>query len=844
MRRRTTLAALVALASCALALPSVAQGSDVPTHHVRGSVTVEPGGYVEDIYLHLTDDEGYTMGDATLPGTGGTFDMEDVEDGGPYTLEMTAEPDFDWRTQYYPDTFFRSDAGAITVAGTDVDLQPMTLHAMHDVHGQVVAAGKPLTSMRLTAYPAGPGVTSYSKGLSAYTDDEDGTYDLGLPAGTWKIRFSGVSEDPLDDLVTTWAPEWYLDGSSFAEATPVTVPGVTDLGTTTLTDGGSISGTVTDSATGLPVRGIDVQVVDADNRTRGTVVTRNDGSYTVGLLATGAYKVKALDNQAHAFLTQYYDGSATNAGATPVPVLTDHATSDIDVALVAVAPPDPSTVVLGGTVTDQTGAPVRGVAVSARTSCGADPAVAYTDLAGHYAFTGLTAAQYRITFTDAYGDADDDSFEVIGAGYGGPTCATSTPAPLGTLHADVALTRYGGIAGTLFSQYAGAPYVPRHAQVLIYREPAEDPEDDYPDDLRRVDRDGSWSFGRLEPGTYKLFFDEDYWGGYRTHWWEDAPTRAAATEIAVTSGGMVSGLDAHLWPYVDCGDDLEVLGEPRPGQTLSVAPGQYCSGRDLTYSYSWVLTHWDPFEQIVVGTDPSYTVQPDDYGYDIRLHLHVTGPDGSADVESDPHDVAMPTTPPPEAVNTTLPSISGAPHVGETLTANPGTWQGPQVTFAYLWIKNHQSTGVTTPTYVVKPADLGATIELRVDAVHRQHHTWAFAAPVLISTPPSSPVPTTSAAVLTARARITGAGRGREPGVRLLVRVPAGLTPGVSQPGLLVVREDGRQVAALPARRGVNRLDLPHVRHGRHRYVVSFTGTVDGVVPDPVVVKVRVPRRH
>jgi hypothetical protein len=204
----------------------------------------------------------------------------------------------------------------------------------------------------------------------------------------------------------------------------------------------------------------------------------------------------------------------------------------------------------------------------------------------------------------------------------------------------------------------------------------------------------------------------------------------------------------------------------------------------------------------------------------------------------------MPENPWPDPVNLTAPSISGAPHVGQTLTANPGTWQGQELTFDYLWIKNHQSTGVTGPTYVVKPEDLGAAIEVRVDAVHRQRHTWAFSAPVLITQAPSSPSPTHSSSALTARARITGGSGGLEPGLRLLVRVPSGLTPGASRPGVLVVEEGGRQVARVRARRGVNRIDLGQVRHGRHRFIVSFTGTVDGEVPSPVVVRVRMPRHH
>ena len=401
--------ASAALASLALAVvvpftPQASGAADVPTHHVRGSVTVEPGGYVEDIYLHLTDAEGYTIGEATVSGADGTFDMEEVEDGGPYTLSMSAEPDYDWRRQYYLDTYFRSEAAPITVAGADVDLQPMQLHRMHEVHGTVVADGHPVTWMRVTAYPAGPGVTTYSSGLSTTTDEEDGTYSLMLPPGVWKIRFDGVSNDLDNDLVERWAPEWYDDVSSFAEAAPVAVPAVAELGTTTLSRGGAIAGAVTDAATGLPVRKVDVQVVDADNRFRGTSVTRNDGSYSVGMLASGAYKVKVEDKQAHAFATEYWDNAATSAAATPVPVHADGTTGGIDVSLDAVPPPDPSAVKLSGVVTDQAGVPVRGVAVSAQATCGSAAAVAYTDQSGRYAFTGLTAPTYRLRFSDDYGE--------------------------------------------------------------------------------------------------------------------------------------------------------------------------------------------------------------------------------------------------------------------------------------------------------------------------------------------------------------------------------------------------------------------------------------------------------
>src|SRR4051812_41888296 len=74
--------------------------------------------------------------------------------------------------------------------------------------------------------------------------------------------------------------------------------------------------------------------------------------------------------------------------------------------------------------------------------------------------------------------------------------------------------------------------------------------------------------------------------------------------------------------------------------------------------------------------------------------------------------------------NHTLPSISGDPSVGSTLTANPGTWNGSTpMTFQYQWQvcgadgKNcHAITGATANTYVVKSGDAGNALRVHVIA--------------------------------------------------------------------------------------------------------------------------------
>src|SRR5690606_4454326 len=58
-------------------------------------------------------------------------------------------------------------------------------------------------------------------------------------------------------------------------------------------------------------------------------------------------------------------------------------------------------------------------------------------------------------------------------------------------------------------------------------------------------------------------------------------------------------------------------------------------------------------------------------------------------------------------VNTFAPSISGQARVGETLTANPGTWTGsPAPTFAYQWKADASNiVGATSSTYELTTAE-------------------------------------------------------------------------------------------------------------------------------------------
>lgn len=100
--------------------------------------------------------------------------------------------------------------------------------------------------------------------------------------------------------------------------------------------------------------------------------------------------------------------------------------------------------------------------------------------------------------------------------------------------------------------------------------------------------------------------------------------------------------------------------------------------------------------------------------------------------------------PPPPPVgpsNTVLPSISGTPQQGDTLTASSGTWTGDSpIVFTYTW-----SDGTTGNTDKLSAADVGQNISVTVTAENDSavpvNATSASVGPVQATPPPPPPPP-------------------------------------------------------------------------------------------------------
>ena len=142
-----------------------------------------------------------------------------------------------------------------------------------------------------------------------------------------------------------------------------------------------------------------------------------------------------------------------------------------------------------------------------------------------------------------------------------------------------------------------------------------------------------------------------------------------------------------------------ITGTPQVGQTLAASIGDIQT--PVTYQWNRAGT------PISGATGSTYVPVAADAGNTLTV---------TVDLTSAPTSVVTTTSIP---VNTAIPTISGAPQVGRTLTATNGTWTNSPASFTYQW--NRAGTpipGATASTYIPAAADVGNTLTISVTATN------------------------------------------------------------------------------------------------------------------------------
>ena len=206
-----------------------------------------------------------------------------------------------------------------------------------------------------------------------------------------------------------------------------------------------------------------------------------------------------------------------------------------------------------------------------------------------------------------------------------------------------------------------------------------------------------------------------------------------------------------------------ITGTPQDGQKLTGDKGQW-SGAPKSYKLSW--TRCDKVggscASISGATAAKYTLTTADVGNTLRFKVTATNADGSASASSVPTAVVVAAAAKPTPVNTSAPTITGTPQVGQKLTGDKGQWSGGPKSYKYFWTRCGTGgsgcsniSGATATTYTLTPTDTGNTLRFKVEAVNANGSTFASSAPTAvigaIPKPPATGCPAGSGTVQAAQ---------------------------------------------------------------------------------------------
>jgi subtilisin family serine protease len=217
---------------------------------------------------------------------------------------------------------------------------------------------------------------------------------------------------------------------------------------------------------------------------------------------------------------------------------------------------------------------------------------------------------------------------------------------------------------------------------------------------------------------------------------------------------------------------------PQAGQILAASSGGWTGAVPLAFTWTWTRCDSGGANCQVVSssTSSTYTVSTADSGYSLRATLTATNASGSASSASTPTlpvggSAATVTAP---AV-TALPSISGTPQDGSTLTASTGTWNGSPTTYAYQWQRCDTSGGAcssiasaSSSSYALTSVDVGSTLRIAVTASNTAGSSTAVSAATSIVAAAASTAPTSTSTTF------TGALNGKQTTQSFAISLPTG----------------------------------------------------------------------
>ncbi len=417
--------------------------------------------------------------------------------------------------QWYPAATSQDAAATVSLSdGQDLTGVDATLVKGSSVAGKITApAGTDMTALtvqiRRTDVPRAYGTST--------SINVDGTYKfLGLSAGTYSVEFFGNGTGLLTQQGT--------DGKAIVLAAGQDMTGVN----TTMATGAAISGKLTVS-TGVDVTTVRANAYLEDGRTyasQGSVAP--DGTYKIGGLAAGKYKIQFEGNGSGA-LSEWFDNAADAAAATTIVLTTAQQRTGVNATLAE-----------GGTIS---GKVVAGAGVNLSsgytymTIFGAEtgtPDVANPSVAPDGTFTvrGLPAGNYKILFSSSNTGA-------VNRWYGGSDtfAAAATIAVAAGQKLTIADTTL--VKGAIITGKITAPAGTDFSSARVFAYLAGSIPNGQFNSL--VNSNGEYSITGLPAGDFKVKFDGGGSGAAQT--WYGGSSESSATSLTLATSQTRSAVN-------------------------------------------------------------------------------------------------------------------------------------------------------------------------------------------------------------------------------------------------------------------------------------------------------------
>lgn len=194
-------------------------------------------------------------------------------------------------------------------------------------------------------------------------------------------------------------------------------------------------------------------------------------------------------------------------------------------------------------------------------------------------------------------------------------------------------------------------------------------------------------------------------------------TASDSTPSSTTAAPVSTGV-VPTPPAISPTGPPTITGIAQVGQILTPNPGTWTGTAPITFTYTWAAGG------VTVGTGPTYTVAAADLSKTIVVSVTASGPGGSASAPSAATAAVLPL---PPAAGASVPTISGTPQQGQTLTVTHAAWVSatPLTAIADQWEQCDAFGGGCQPipgqtgtTYTLGPGDVGHTIAVSETATN------------------------------------------------------------------------------------------------------------------------------